>query len=274
VSMLQNTAMGPSMGKIVRQEDYAEYENVEATRGPRVHAKRGGPRSKLVEAIAVLLLAKPMRAAEIAEILGYSTRYISSYLSYWRTRGLFEYENGFWVLTEEGEEYARTIAEREMNTRLSQYAALAQRILQSSQLQPTQISLTRNNKTHARRGAVSGKKLPFLADNKGKADSERQRSVARACATALLADLEELSSDEQTVLEALLDHYVKWGSTYTYIDHLEKQLEADRAWLLGVLRMLQSKKLVYIYTDRRLGIRVGLAKRLRELLESCSGATS
>jgi len=233
--------------------------------------RHSGPRSRLVEAIAVLLLAKPMRSAEIAELLGHTTRYISSYLSYWKTRGLFDYENGFWFLTEQGEDFAKSIAEREMSTRVSQYAALAQRLLSKEQVAASrQVRETVNSKRGYARRRASGEKLSFTASQIGESSNERQRSVAKTCVNALLADLDELTADEQTVLEALLDHYVKWGSTYTYLDHLEKQLEADRVWLLGALRLLQSKKLVYIYTDRRLGVRVGLSKKIRELLEGCA----
>ncbi len=231
--------------------------------------RRGGPRSRIVEAIAVLLLARPMRAAEIAEALGYPTRYISSYLSYWRTRGLFDYENGFWTLTDEGEEYARSIVEREMNSRVAQYAALARKLLQEPPAEP--VSVATNYKAGRRRSKQSGGVLQFTATASGKRGNERQ-GLRRACVQAVLAELEDLSSDERQVLEALLHHYERWGSTYTYLDHLEKELEADRIWLLGVLRLLQAKKLVYIYNDRRLGVRVGLSKKLRETLTECSRA--
>ncbi len=233
------------------------------------HSRPGssGPRSRIVEAIAVLLLARPMRAAEIAEALGYPTRYVSSYLSYWRYRGLFDYENGFWTLTEAGEEYARSIVEREMNSRVAQYAALARKILAEKD------SPTVNDKTGgavaAGGGGASGRLLPFTATETNlRGKKRRERRLTRNCIRALLAEL-ELDEDERTVLEALLDHYARWGSTYTYLDHLEKSLDADRMWLMNILRLLQSKKLVYIYNDRRLGVRVGLAKPLREQLREC-----
>jgi hypothetical protein len=228
-----------------------------------------GPRSRLVEAIAVLLLARPMRAAEIAEVLGYSTRYISSYLSYWKIRGLFEYENGYWTLTAEGEEYARTIVEKEMNTRVAQYAALAKKIISDNhRAKPIQQTIKGKNET--REYTLSGRLQSFIAAQTNKRRKKRQdRPPIKACINALLSTL-ELEEDEQSVLEALLDHYAKWGSTYTYLDHLEKELEADRTWLISVARILQAKKLIYIYTDRRLGIRIGFSKKLRDYLESCS----
>ena len=68
-----------------------------------------GPRSRLVDAIFVMLLARPMRSGEIAGILGYSSRYVASYLSYWRKRGYVEYEGGYWHLTPLGRSYAGRI---------------------------------------------------------------------------------------------------------------------------------------------------------------------
>ncbi len=224
----------------------------------------GGPRSRIVEAIAVLLFARPMRAAEIAEALGYTSRYVSSYLSYWRQRGLFEYENGYWTLTELGEEFARNIIEREMNNRFTQYSALARKILEE------QDTPAVNDKRGGRGGGHSGAVLPFTARDTSKIGSKRQKS-AQKCARAILAEL-DLEDEERLVLEALLDHYAKWGSTYTYLDQLEKLLDADRIWLMGILRILQSKRLVYIYNDKRLGIRVGLAKPIRESLQECVNA--
>ena len=247
-----------------------EEEMEQATGGALHPGRRGsGPRSRLVEAIAVLLLARPMRAAEIAQALGYSSRYVSSYLSYWRTRGLFEYENGFWTLTEAGEEYARNIVEREMNTRVSQYTALARSIL-SSRLSSVaeNVEQAMKGKGQGRARVQSGGSQYFIATKTVGSNNKQQGPSPALCARALLESL-DLSEDERTVLESLLHHYVKWGSTYTYLDHLEKELDADRTWLLAVLRALQAKRIVYLYSDRRLGMRVGLARRLRSFLEEC-----
>ena len=41
-----------------------------------------GPRSKLMEAVLILLLARPLRTSEIAVNLGLETKYESSYPSY------------------------------------------------------------------------------------------------------------------------------------------------------------------------------------------------
>lgn len=247
----------------------SEEEGHDADRTLSAGRRGSGPRSRLVEAIAVLLLARPMRAAEIAQALGYSSRYVSSYLSYWRTRGLFEYENGFWTLTDAGEEFARNIVEREMNTRVSQYTALARSILSSQPGGAAEtVNPTMKGKGRGRARVQSGGSQPFIAAKTVGTGNKRQGPSPALCARALLESL-DLSEDERTVLESLLQHYVKWGSTYTYLDHLEKELDADRAWLLAVLRALQAKRMVYLYSDRRLGMRVGLARRLRSFLEEC-----
>ncbi len=231
---------------------------------------RSGPRSRLVEAIAVLLLARPMRVAEIAQILGKPPRYISSYLSYWRVRGLFDYENGYWVLTPQGEEYARTIVEKEMNTRVAQYAALARQILESEEAKP--VKQTMNNKAEYYAAQLSGEIQRFIASKTIQTSNEIQKArTTTACIRAVLADLEEdLDTDEKQILEYLLSHYAKWETTYTYIDQLAKDLDADTYWLLQVARRLQSKGLIYIYNDKRLGMRIGLSKRVKEFLRVCT----
>ncbi len=231
-------------------------------------SSKNKPRSKLVEAIAVLLLARPMRASEIAQVIGKPTRYISSYLSYWKTRGLFEYDNGFWILTPQGEDFARNILEREMNSRVAQYAALARQILVSTQEENIHRAI--NDKRQAPPVSVSGQLQPFIAGLTNNIDNKRQkRRPRKICIRAIIEDL-ELEEDERIVIEALMEHYLKWNMTYTYLDQLEKQLEADRAWLLMVLRSLQAKGLIYIYNDRRLGTRIGLSKNTKKYLALCN----
>lgn len=233
--------------------------------------QRGGrPRSRLVEAIAVLLLARPMRAAEIAQVLGKPTRYVSSYLSYWRTRGLFDYENGFWVLTPAGEDFAKNILEREMNSRVAQYAALARQIASSS---VEHNSLTMKHKSSLTSSQQSGESQPFIVQLTINADSKSQERLLASCSRALLEDL-EIDEDERQVLELLLGHYRRWGMTYMYLDQLERELEADRMWLMGILRSLQTKGLVYLYNDRRLGMRVGLSKKIKSAISACIHAIS
>ena len=101
--------------------------------------EKGGPRSKLVDAILVLLLARPMKAAEIAEVLSKEPKYVSSYLSYWKSRGYVGYGLGTWYLTPKGEDYARQVAEAQRDERFNEFMALAQRLMSSA-------SQTRNNK--------------------------------------------------------------------------------------------------------------------------------
>jgi hypothetical protein len=246
------------------EEQHLKSEGAEAKAKP----VRQGPRSKLVEAIAVLLLARPMRVAEIAQVLGKPPRYISSYLSYWRVRGLFDYENGYWVLTPEGEEYARTILEREMNTRVAQYATLARQILEAEQ-----VKATIKGETGYYRGGESGAIQRFIASHTSlSANKQQERSSipVAACVRAVLAQLEgDLDDEERQIVEYMLQHYAKWGSTYTYADQLARDLSADTLWLLQVARRLQSKGLIYIYNDKRLGMRIGLSKRLKQLLKAC-----
>lgn len=205
-----------------------------------------------------------MRSAEIAEALGFSSRYVSSYLSYWRARGYVEYSSGFWYLTAKGEEYARSVYFRESKKSSSdEYVLLAQRILSSN------VKLAIKDKAQTLRSGSSERLLPFTVELTEKAGNKLQDRVSTA--TCVLSKLKNLvSDDELDVLAHLATHYARWGTTYMYLDQIQERLEADYSWLMRVLRTLQSKGLLYIYTDPRLGVRVGFSKNLKELLERCS----
>ncbi len=225
--------------------------------------ERGGPRSRLVDAIMVLLLSRPMRSSEIAAVLGFETKYVSSYLSYWKTRGYVEYTNGFWSLTPKGEEYAEGVLERETAEDVDRMASIAKRILSS-----IQVKETINDKTPRGERPGSRKSLSFIVPRTGKGHNELQERVRRAsCVLKVYKD--DLDEEELEVLSSLLSHYAKWGNTYIYLDNLAETMEADYHWLLKVARRLQSKGIVYIYTDPRLGVRIGLTRNMKEALESC-----
>jgi len=111
--------------------------------------------------------------------------------------------------------------------------------------------------------------LSFTAAQTVKGDNILQERARRAhCFLQVLA--EDLDQDEFEALSSLLAHYSKWGSTYIYLDNLAEAMKADYTWLLRVMRRLQSKGIVYIYTDPRLGIRVGLTKSSKEMLAECT----
>ena len=187
------------------------------------------PMGELMEEILILLLERgPMRAAEIAGELGRSSRYVSSYLSYWRRRGLLEYNHGFWSLTSEGEGLARRLLAR-------------------------------------RRGQRAA------ASSSGSSSTSSGSSGCTGSGGSLEGILPLLEDDERVVLEQLLAHYQRWGSTYTYLDELARAMNADPQWLLSVARRLQAKSLLYIYRDRQLGVRIGLSRKLRELLKEKGG---
>jgi DNA-binding MarR family transcriptional regulator len=226
-------------------------------------SSRGGPRSKLVDAIMVLLLSRPMRAAEIAEVFGLQSKYISSYLSYWRNRGFVEYDRGYWFLTPEGEEYARSVVERAKSVLSDEYKMLALDIVNQNNLKQTI-----NDKKLASKPGQGSETLSFIVSKRFKANNKRQeRLSAVICVENALKD--EIDEEEFEVLSALLNHYARWGSTYIYIDQLQERLKADYTWLIRKVRSLQTKNLIYVYTDPKLGIRIGLSKRVKEMLETC-----
>ena len=235
--------------------------------------KRTGPRSKLVEAIAVLLFSKPLRSAEIAQILGYSPRYISSYLSYWKVRGLFEYENGFWMLTPSGEEFARSIIQRETENRLHHYTSLALSLMEKSASSGSRttrsIKPARKGKNVLHSTGLSSRLQSFIEPQTFQEDNKTQETALFILCIESMIDEEELTPDEHDVLNTMINHFIKWGSTYLYLDQLEEIMKADQHWLLRVLRLLQAKGLIYIYNDRRLGTRIGFSKKMRNLILTC-----
>jgi len=223
---------------------------------------RGGPRSRLVDAILVLLLSRPMRSSEIGEVLGKEAKYVSSYLSYWKDRGYVDYDLGLWYLTPKGEEYARQIAERETDERFNEFVALAQRIA-------SRLNQTRNNKARASRADVTDKSQSFIAELTEKPDKKQQGNRASVAACVLQSLKDRLTDEEMEVVMEMLSHYTMYGVTYMYMDQLAERLKADYEWLIRRVRDLQSKGIVYIYTDPRLGIRVGFSKVAKEVLATC-----
>lgn len=225
--------------------------------------KGQGPRSKIMEAILILLYAKPMRSAEIAQHLGFTSRYVSSYLSYWKTRGLVEYVNGLWQLTPQGEQLAQQIIARYKNQQINEYLLLAQQIIGEN------VNRAKNNNNIQVTQPQSGQILPFIASKTSQTDPKLERKRKVECLLKAIS-YDKLTDEEKEVLNILLDHYVNWGSTYMYVDQLIETLQANEAWLMRILRMLQTKHLVYLYQDPRLGTRVGFSKSLKKLLQQCS----
>ncbi len=215
----------------------------------------------------MLLLSRPMRSSELAGILGFSSRYVSSYLSYWKVRGVVDYDSGYWYLTPKGEALAREVYERETKRGSDEYTILAQKILGSS------ISQAVKGKSGAQSRGEGGEPLPFIAEFKDKTGSKLQERVsAGVCLVNKLKGL--IGEEELEILMTLITHYTRWGTSYMYLDQLQERLNADYTWLMKVLRELQSKGLIYIYTDPRLGVRVGFSKNIKYQLETCTNTST
>jgi len=165
-------------------------------------------------------------------------------------------------LTPKGEEYARQIAERETDERFNEFVALAQRIA-------SRLNQTRNNKARASRADVTDKSQSFIAELTEKPDKKQQGNRASVAACVLQSLKDRLTDEEAEVVMEMLSHYTMYGVTYMYMDQLAERLKADYEWLIRRVRDLQSKGIVYIYTDPRLGIRVGFSKVAKEVLAMC-----
>ncbi|AFZ70994.1 hypothetical protein Calag_1280 [Caldisphaera lagunensis DSM 15908] len=222
----------------------------------------GGPRSKLVDAILILLASRPMRSSEISQYLNKETKYISSYLSYWKERGFVEYDMGLWYLTPKGEDFARELISNASNEKFNEFVALAQKV--AGELVKQTI---KDKDNMGERGKTKGS-LSFIANRTNSADNKRQNRVSQvACVLQQLKD--SIDEEEMEITSFLLTHYAKYGVTYVYLDQMMEKLNADYGWLLKRLRNLQSKGILYIYTDPRLGIRVGLTRNLKDMLKNC-----
>ena len=250
--------------------DYRTLAETIAGRVRKASRSRGGPRSRLVDAIMVLLLSKPMRAAEIAQVLGLESKYVSSYLSYWKTRGFVDYDRGFWYLTPLGEEYAHEVVERLKSALEDEYARLARSLLLPHKHVSHTINDTRPRAKRGRQRRAQSFIAPetYTRNNKQQTTHPPSRVEQVTCALRLLRD--KLSEEEFEIMSAILSHYARWGSTYLYADQLQERLQADHKWLFSKLRSLQSKNMIYIYADPRLGVRVGLSRAMKEMLEACS----
>ncbi len=221
-----------------------------------------GPRSKIVEAILLLLYSRPMKSSEIAAKLGKPSRYVSSYLSYWRSRGLVDYRAGYWFLTHEGEEYVKMLVSA---------MRLRQEELLSHSYTNELVDQTMNSKDQLKIARESGALQPFIVEQTSSSEGEEAHSrVSKAlkCLEKVLGD-KNLDEEEYAVLQHLVKHYAEWGSTYQYLDQIAENLRYEPRQLLVVLRKLQTKKLIYMYTDKRFGLRVGLGKSLKQLIDKC-----
>jgi Mn-dependent DtxR family transcriptional regulator len=231
-----------------------------------------GPRSRIVEAILLTLYLRPMRSYEIASIIGKNSKLVSSYLSYWKSRGYVEYRSGYWILTKIGEEYVKTfiealgipilaptdvvqLAQKLINE--PDFNAINNWIQQYSPQKETKIQQFIEHKIDSKVGKQ---------DNINKQKNDLMKALD--CVTKILST-KDLDEEENQILNFMIKHYIEWSSTYMYLDQIAEELHYPSSELLNILRKLQSKRLVYLYTDTRFGIRVGLGKSFKQLLDMC-----
>ncbi|BCU71187.1 replication initiator protein WhiP [Stygiolobus caldivivus] len=218
------------------------------------------PRSKLVEAVLVLLLARPLRTSEIAVNLGLETKYVSSYLSYWKRKGLVYQEAGRWHLSALGEDLAKEILESKNSTKFTEYLAIARDIFNEK------VKPSINDKNKEKDDKERKEFLLFIEAKTSTAENKPQKTDLINCLDEILKKLDE---EEKELLSYLLNKYKQWGSTYVYIDQLQEEFGADTAWLLRVLRKLQTKRILYLYHDPKLGLRIGFTQSFKDRISEC-----
>ncbi|WP_420809449.1 replication initiator protein WhiP [Acidianus sulfidivorans] len=209
-----------------------------------------------MEAIIVLLNARPLRTSEIASNLGYQTKYISSYLSYWKKKNLVYQDGGRWYLTPEGENLAKAIIDSYSNSRFKEMLVIAKQMID-------QVKETKNNKTEQNKKEEEKEVLSFIDSKTNSKIKKQQNTNPEDCVKEIL---EKLDDDERDILLFIIDKYKQWGSTYIYIDQLQEEYKADMGWLFKVLRQLQTKRILYLYQDPKLGLRIGFSKSFKDKL--------
>ncbi|MEM0027736.1 MAG: replication initiator protein WhiP [Ignisphaera sp.] len=229
-----------------------------------------GPRSRVVEAILLLLYAKPMKSSEIASILGKKTKLISSYLSYWKSRGYVVLRTGYWFLTKKGEEHVKALLSSLDTPVLSPYdvVRLAQKLISEPVLET--MNSWRRQDGKPKETVIQQFTASKTGSLVGKQGTKNENTVEKTlkCLEKIISS-KDLLEDETNILRHMVKHYAEWGSTYLYLDQISEELHYPSNELMLILRKLQTKKLIYMYTDKRFGIRVGLGKSLKQLIDAC-----
>ena len=161
------------------------------------------------------------------------------YLYYYKRKGWVAQDSPLWSLTELGEKRRKEGLQIRKNSR-----------------PPSFNSIIRDNQFCKKSEGLSRVEDPRnLVENlRNQVEETLQRGKLCSTREKYSRIANELGEDEKEVLKYLVEHRCKWGSNYRYFDEL-----------LRVLRRLQSKKLVYLYEDKRKhAVRVGLGKTLRE----------
>ncbi|WP_062420050.1 hypothetical protein [Sulfolobus acidocaldarius] len=197
---------------------------------------KSGPRSKLMEAVMILLLARPMCIRD---------RY---------------QEAGRWHLSRVGEDLAKEILESKNNTKFTEYLAIAK------ELYNEKVKQTINDKTKKKDNKDRKEFLLFIDQQTSQDVNKRQNKEPEVCIEEVL---EKLDADEKDLVSFLLKKYKEWGATYVYLDQLQEEYGADSGWLFRVLRKLQTKRILYLYHDPKLGLRIGFTQSLKDKLNEC-----
>ncbi|WP_230951577.1 replication initiator protein WhiP [Sulfolobus acidocaldarius] len=192
--------------------------------------------------------------------LNLDTKYVSSYLSYWRKKGLVYQEAGRWHLSRVGEDLAKEILESKNNTKFTEYLAIAK------ELYNEKVKQTINDKTKKKDNKDRKEFLLFIDQQTSQDVNKRQNKEPEVCIEEVL---EKLDADEKDLVSFLLKKYKEWGATYVYLDQLQEEYGADSGWLFRVLRKLQTKRILYLYHDPKLGLRIGFTQSLKDKLNEC-----
>ena len=227
--------------------------------------KRGGRliTSRITALIFLLLLDGPQTAHEIVEYVnsclgtGYSYNLVKQYLYYYRKRGILVYSDGLWSLSDEGEKLVNRI--RRWLCKL-----VGDGHPSAGHCVEVLCPIYRESSS---RYNLSIRKVE-VEYNSSIREVELRHSDYSDVVEKLKREF-ELDNDEVDVIRILLEHYVRTGSTYMYIEELANRMETTPSWLYqNVLRRLKSRGIVYIWRDGK----VGIGRTLKNILASSGGS--
>ena len=187
--------------------------------------------------------------------LCYDTAKVSAILYTLRSRGELErWQDGGWYLTERGElKVKQYLYFYENLPRLKKAVIEASQILSQLNIQ----NIQETNKEHT----IDVSYTPFSRLTKTNKD-KHSLTETKSRLTDISSLTNELDEEEKEILNILLEHYEKWGSTWLPVEELVDR-GYDYQYLARILRRLASKKLVYWYQKQG---RVGLGKLAKQVL--------
>lgn len=212
-------------------------------------------------AYMLLLLAAegPLDYTTLSSRMGVAPSDVRARARYWMRKGWLSKNSPFVKLTELGEELVSKYAEylaRIASSRYNDTSLLLQTIIER-RVNFRKLRLN-EGKTRVKKGK--------LEQNEGKSRVNKGKEEQTLAKRGEERVNERLAEEELRILSALVELCRSGGRGYAYVDQLAELTGLSEDDVLRYSRWLQSRGLVYLYRDRRLGWRVGIRRELRDEL--------